>query len=108
VRREGWWLVLVVILSAGIGIGLWRGRAWARSAILAFWITMCIEVVILATTGPYAGSNITGTAIFLAILLGCVGWYLFGKASVKRYFESLPGWDFFREDRAPSQPYRGA
>lgn len=104
VRRAGLWLLLMAALSAGVGIGLWRGRAWARSAILAFWIVMCLEIVVLAIASPPGDSNLGGIALSNAIILGCVGWYLFGKANVKRYFESLPGWDFFRDDDVPGQP----
>ena len=73
------------------GVAAWalrRERTWAREAILVFWGTATVVVVLLlATQGRLRALG--WLPAILAGALGAFGWYLYFKGSVRTYYNAL-------------------
>ena len=73
-------LLMIVVLGFFIARGLWKRQQWARIVAGIF----AVLEVLLILLGPLQGEF--GRIIGL-IIHGCIGWYLFFNATVKKAFK---------------------
>jgi len=84
-RRGGLLFGAVGALFLAIGIGLWRDRAWTRPLMLAYWPLSALLGFVMPDT-PTEGA--ISLAVFAAICGAFAALYLYGKASVRAYYEA--------------------
>ncbi len=75
-------LLLVIVLGASIGWGLWRKKNWARVLGIIFCALVVLDVLVFMFAHPLSWS------LLLIIILALVGiWALGLKAEVKALFQ---------------------
>ena len=74
------------LLLTAIGVGIFKGKKWAKQLILATIIMQ--NVLAFAAVGEANRDEIAGGLVSLALVNALTVWYLFFKKSVKSYFKS--------------------
>lgn len=87
-RRAGLIVVLFGGLLVAIGVGLWRGRQWARPLMIGYWLLLPLLALADAEGGVV---DVVGALVFAALAAGVAAWYLYAKPNVRAYFAARAG-----------------
>jgi hypothetical protein len=90
---ESWpFFVTYPLLLAAFGLvayGLWRERPWSRDIMMALWLLGAAASVILQFVTPAPRGDFLAGLFSMALCAGLAGWYLYGTATVRSYYQAL-------------------
>lgn len=99
-RLAGPLFVIVGVLFAAIGWGLWRNKPWARPLIMLHWLALIALVVAVSWSMPEGRTQALNTLPTLVPLAVFAWWYLYRKKNVVAYFAA--------QERMPDFTHRAA
>lgn len=74
------------IYLGAVALGIWRGRAWVRPAVLVFWLLVSVGLVLQGVLGMV--DLVLAVASSIAYIT-FVAWYFYFKPNVVNYYRSL-------------------
>lgn len=78
--------------AAIASFGLWKERLWARPLLLGFYTVAGFGSALMPLWIEAPGVTVATGLLFSGILVGFLGWYLYRKQNVVRYYQTLrPG-----------------
>lgn len=83
--------ILLYLAAAPIAYGLWKERPWTRPLLVAFFAIPEFGKYLTPRWSEAPAHAFIPRFILSAILIGLLGWYLYKKRNVVRYYNALSG-----------------